>query len=223
MWKVDQQKMVVEIWSDIICPWCYIGKRRFEAALERFEHNGRLEIVWKSYQLDPGIVTKPGVSVNQRLAERKGWPLGYARQVNDHVSKLAMETGLVYNFDKAILANTFNAHRLAHLARQHKISGMEEALFKAYFTDGKNIDDHGELVKIGAGFGLAPDLISETLQGMAYAEEVRKDIYEAKINNVRGVPYFLFNRRYSISGAQASGVFFNVLSEAWDNWVIKTN
>ena len=115
-------KLKVEIWSDVMCPWCYIGKRRFEKALSQFEHANEVEIVWKSFQLDPNLKTEPTKSVNQMLADKKGWTLERAQQANDQVIKLASELGLSYHFDKAVVANSFDAHRLTHLAKWYELS-----------------------------------------------------------------------------------------------------
>jgi len=130
--------MKVEIWSDIMCPFCYIGKRRFENALKEFPHKDDIEIVWKSFQLNPAMKTDPGKNINQYLSEVKGWSLTQARQANDYVTKMAKEVGLYYDFKKVVVANSFDAHRLIQLAKVNgKGDEMEEQLFKAYFTEKK--------------------------------------------------------------------------------------
>src|SRR5665213_700495 len=147
--------MKVEIWSDVMCPFCYIGKRRFEAALQEFARKDEIEIGWKSFRLNPDLKTDPTINIDQYLADIKGFTLDHARQLNGHVTQMAAEAGLTYNFDKAVVANSFNAHRLSHLANKHGLGvAMEEQLFKAYFTDGKNIDDPDTLVQLGAEIGL---------------------------------------------------------------------
>ncbi len=157
--------MKVEIWSDVMCPFCYIGKRRFENALEQFPDKGQIEVVWKSFQLNPAMKTEPGKNINEYLAETKGWTLSYARQMNDYVTNMAKEVGLHYDFDKAIVANSFDAHRLIQLAKDNgKGDAMEEKLFKAYFTEGKNMADHETLIQLGTEIGLDPATIKKVFE-----------------------------------------------------------
>lgn len=208
--------MTVEIWSDIMCPWCYIGKRRLERALDQFEHKGDVEITWKSFQLNPQMKTEPGKSINEYLAENKGWTLDHAKSMNDHVTQLAWEVGLAYDFDKAVVANSFDAHRLIQMAKSQGLGGnAEERLFKAYFTEGKNIADHAILVQLGIETGLEKNKVLEMLEGGAFAGEVRNDIYEAQTLGVRGVPFFVIDRKYGISGAQSVEVFLDTLQKAY--------
>lgn len=204
--------MKVEIWSDVMCPFCYIGKRRFEQALEKFPKKESVVIEWKSFQLDPEIKTIPGKSVNEYLAERKGWTLDYARKVNDRVTGMAREVGLQYDFDKAIVANSFDAHRLSHFAKkQGKQDAMEERLFKAYFTEGKNTADHETLIQLASEIGMNADEVGTMLAGNEFSDDVNNDIYQARQVGARGVPFFVFNNAYAVSGAQPSEVFMNVL------------
>jgi predicted DsbA family dithiol-disulfide isomerase len=211
--------MKVEIWSDVMCPFCYIGKRRFEDALAHFAHKDKIEIEWKSFQLNPDLVTDPEIKIDEYLADKKGWGLEQARQMNAHVTQMAAEVGLTYNFDKAVVANSFNAHRISHLAKKHGLGvAMEEQLFKAYFTDGKNIDDRETLIELGTQIGLDADEIKQTLEGSAYAEDVRRDIAEAQYLGIQGVPFFVMNGKYAVSGAQAVPVFEQTLEKAFDEW-----
>jgi predicted DsbA family dithiol-disulfide isomerase len=211
--------MKVEIWSDIMCPFCYIGKRRFEEALQNFEHKDSIEIVWKSFQLNPDMKTEPGKSINQYLSEIKGWSLQQARQMNEQVTAMAREAGLAYDLDKAVVANSFDAHRLIQLAKTVKKGDeMEERLFSAYFTEGKNIADHETLVELGAAVGLKAEAIKEMFAGNSYTQEVEQDIYEARQIAVRGVPYFVLNDRYAVSGAQPAETFSGALNKAWSEW-----
>ncbi len=205
--------MKVEIWSDVMCPFCYIGKRKFEMALNQFEDKDNVEIVWKSFQLDPTIVSDANKTVNQFLAERKGWTVEYAEQMNDHVTKIAKEVGLEYNLDKAVVANSFDAHRFSHLAKKHNLQNeAEEQLFKAYFTEGKNTADHDTIIQLGVEIGLDANEIKQMLKSDAYSEDVRMDIYEAQQIGVSGVPFFLFIDKYTITGAQDSSVFLQALN-----------
>ena len=211
--------MKVEIWSDVMCPFCYIGKRRFENALAGFGHKDKVEIVWKSFQLDPGIKTEAGKTVNEYLAERKGITIGQARQLNERVTAMAAELGLHYDFDKAIVANSFDAHRFAHLASAKGLGDeAEEKLFNAYFTEGKNIADHDVLVKLGTGIGLDANEVDQTLKTGAFGDEVEIDAYEAQQVGARGVPFYVFDKKYGVSGAQSSELFLNVLERAFIEW-----
>lgn len=208
--------MTVEIWSDVMCPFCYIGKRRFEQALGQFEHAGQVNVQWKSFQLDPSLKTEPNKNVTEYLAEKKGWTLAYAKDMNSHVTNMAKEVGLDYHFDKAVVANSFKAHRLSHLAAEKGLGdAMEERLFKAYFTEGRNIDDNATLTELAAGIALDAKCVSEVLNTDRYAGEVNNDIAEAQMVGVRGVPFFVINRKYAVSGAQGSEVFLGVLNRAW--------
>jgi predicted DsbA family dithiol-disulfide isomerase len=156
---------------------------------------------------------------NQHLAEIKGWTPDHARQAHDYVTKMASEVGLHYDFDKAIVANSFDAHRLIQLAKASgKGDEMEERLFRAYFTEGKNIADHATLVELGTETGLGPATIKDILQGNQYADEVHHDIYEAQQAGVTGVPFFVFDDRYAVSGAQPVDTFLEALNRAWSDW-----
>ena len=211
--------MKVEIWSDVMCPFCYIGKRRFEEALQDFEHKGQVEIEWKSFQLNPDTKTNPDINIDQYLADVKGWTLDYAQQLNSQVTQMAAEVGLEYNLDRAVVANSFNAHRFSHLAKSHGLGvEAEESLFRAYFTDGKNIDDNDTLIELGQQIGLNAGEIKEMLKGNAYADDVKHDIAEAQYLGVRGVPFFVMNSKYAISGAQATPVFEETLEKAFGEW-----
>jgi predicted DsbA family dithiol-disulfide isomerase len=211
--------MKIEIWSDVMCPFCYIGKRRFEDALQQFGHKDEVEVEWKSFQLNPDMKTDPSLNINQYLADAKGWNLDYAQQMNNHVTEMAAQVGLTYDFDKAVVANSFNAHRLGHLAKKHGLGeAAEEALFKAYFTDGKNIDDQDTLIDLGVSIGLNADEIKQTLLSDAFADEVKHDISEAQQLGIQGVPFFVMNNKYGVSGAQAVPVFSETLEKSFAEW-----
>lgn len=211
--------MKVEIWSDVMCPFCYIGKRRFEEALSRFPNKDHVEVVWKSFELNPALVTNPQKSVTEYLAETKGWTLEYTQQVQAHVIDMAKEVGLHYDFDKAVMANSFDAHRLIQLAKtKGKGDAAEERLFKAYFTEGKNTADHDTLTQLGTEIGLDAQEIKILLEGNEFAEAVQRDEYEARQIGVRGVPYFVFNDKYAVSGAQLAETFLGALTQAYAEW-----
>jgi predicted DsbA family dithiol-disulfide isomerase len=211
--------MKVEIWSDVMCPFCYIGKRRFEQALAQFPHKDEVEIHWKSFQLNPAMKTDPGKNINQYLAEIKSISLQQAQQMNARVTDMAKEVGLQYDFSKAVVANSFDAHRLIQLAKtKGKGDDMEEQLFKAYFTEGKNTADHATLLQLATDIGLDATEVKKVLTTNDYAEAVEQDIYEARQIAVRGVPYFVLNDRYAVSGAQATETFLGALNTAWGEW-----
>ncbi len=208
--------MKVEIWSDIVCPFCYIGKRKFENALVAFDKKEQVEIVWQSFQLDPDMIPVKGQSVDQYLANRKGVSLKEGRELNGYMSNIAKEVGLEYNFEKAIISNTMNAHRLLHLAKKEGVQNdVKEKLFTAYYTDGKDVGDTETLVQIGESAGLQEDAIRNMLQSNEYIKEVRFDQFRGEQLGVQGVPFFVFNSKYAVSGAQSAGVFSNVLEKVW--------
>lgn len=211
--------MKVEIWSDVMCPFCYIGKRKFEAALAQFPDSANVELIWKSFQLDPEAKSVSGQSVYQYLAERKGISLRQSEQMHDNVVKMARDAGLDYHFEKAVIANSFDAHRLAHLAKKHGLGdAMEERLFKAYFTEGADVSDPEVLIRLGKEIGLPEEEIRSVLSSDAYATEVRQDITEAGQIGIRGVPFFVFDRKYAVSGAQQTEVFLETLEKAFAEW-----
>ena len=211
--------MDVEIWSDVMCPFCYIGKRKFEHALNQFTHKDQINIVWKSFQLNPDMKTEPGKNINQYLAEVKGWSLDEAKSMNDRVTAMAREVGLSYDFDKAVVANSWDAHRLIQLAKQHGLGdAAEERLFLAYFTEGRDTSDHATLLELGIDIGLDPAAVKQLLESNQYAEAVAQDIYEAQQVGARGVPFFVLNRRYAVSGAQQPETFLGALNTAWSEW-----
>ena len=211
--------MKIDIWSDIMCPFCYIGKRRLETALSSFEHCDTVEITWHSFQLDPDLQAQPGKSIHQYLAERKGMSMERSQQLHAQMTQMAKDDGLEYNFDKAIIANSFDAHRLIHLAAKHGLGGAaKEALLKAYFTDGRNISDHNTLMQIGIDLGLRVVEIGEMLNSDQLAAEVQADIETAQAYGINGVPFFIFDNKFAISGAQPAATFSDGLQHAWSEY-----
>lgn len=204
--------MKVEIWSDVMCPFCYIGKRRFENALKQFSEKEKVQVEWKSYQLNPDLVTESNKNLNEYLSETKGWTIDYVRKLNERIIAMAQQEGLTYNFDHVIVANSFDAHRLSHLAKKYNLQNeLEEKLFSAYFTEGKNTGDKETLAQLGVEVGLDADEAKEILNGKNFTDEVRQDIYEAQQLGISGVPFFLFNNKYAISGAQETKTFIQAL------------
>ena len=211
--------MQIEIWSDVMCPFCYIGKRKFENALAQVPEKDKIEVEWKSFQLDPSIVTEPGKTIHEYLSERKGISTAKAKEMNDYVTNLASQVGLEYKFDKAVVANSFDAHRFSHLAKKHGLQNeAEEILFKAYFTEGKNTADVETLVQLGASIGLDEAEIRQMLAGNEFANEVHKDIALAQQFGIQGVPFYVFDRKYAVSGAQDSKVFLDILEKSFTEW-----
>lgn len=204
----------VEIWSDVMCPFCYIGKRKFEQALEQFPGKASVKVEWKSFQLNPDMKTDPSMNINDYLAEHKGIPVARAKEMNEHVTAMAAEVGLTYDLGKAVVANSFDAHRLSHFAKKYgRQDAMEERLFKAYFTEGKNTADHETLVSLAVEAGLNAEEVRAMLTGTEFSDDVNRDIYEASQVGARGVPFFVFNNKFAVSGAQPSELFLQVLNK----------
>ncbi|XEC92928.1 DsbA family oxidoreductase [Paenibacillus tarimensis] len=208
--------MKIEIWSDFICPFCYIGKRRFEAALEQFEGKESVEIIYKSFELDPQSKRDLDHDIHDMIAMKYSISRERAIAMHEGVTEQAQAVGLTYRFDTAIPTNTFDAHRLMHYADQHgKMREMTERLLKAYFTESKHIGDHETLAGLAAEVGLDKNGASNMLAGNDCSEEVRADEQEAGKLGIRGVPHFVINRKYAITGAQPSEVFLQALQRAW--------
>lgn len=208
--------MKVEIWSDIVCPWCYIGKRRFESALAGFKHHDQIEIQWKSYQLDPHAPHNSEQTLDEMLASKYGMSLQKATEMNASVSSLAAKEGLDYHLEQAHPSNTFDAHRLVHLAAAHgRQDAMKERLMRAYFTEGKAIGDPETLVALAEETGLDAEEARTALASDTYAAEVRADEHEAQALGITGVPFFVIDEKYGISGAQSDKVFQQALEQVW--------
>lgn len=195
--------MKVDIWSDIRCPFCYIGKRKFETALAKFPQKDKVEVEWHSFELEPGVKTDTGVNLHDYLAQRKNICRESSVQLNKQVTETAKQVGLDYNFDTAVIANSFDAHRLIQLAKLNGLGdAAEERLFKAYFTEGKDISDHLTLIILGDEIGLSGKTIKQILDSDEFADEVRYDERQAQELGINGVPFFVMNERYGVSGAQ---------------------
>jgi predicted DsbA family dithiol-disulfide isomerase len=209
--------MKVEIWSDIVCPWCAIGRKRFFAALERFEHADAVEVRVRSFELDPNAPLAPEGTAAERLAAKYGTSLEQARAMHANVTALAAEEGLAFDYDRARPGNTFDAHRLLQLAWERGVQpALKDRLMRAYFEEGEPISDPETLVRLGAEAGLDPDEARAALAGDAYAAEVREDEATARGFGITGVPFFVFDRRLGVSGAQSPDVLLSALRQAWD-------
>lgn len=211
--------MKVEIWSDVVCPFCYIGKRKFENALQGFAHRDDVEVVWHSFELNPDFVPVPGETIHDYLAKKKGVSPAEGRRMNDYMTEAAEEVGLAYDFDKAVPANTFLAHQLIHLGAHHgRQDAIKERLFAAYYTEGQDLNNLDTLVQLGTEVGLDAAEIRQALTAGTYAEAVRLDEYHAQQINVRGVPFFVFEDKYAVSGAQPSELFAEVLDKVYEEF-----
>ena len=215
--------MKVEIWSDVVCPWCHIGKRRFEAALALFEHRDHVEVEWKSFELDPtatsasvGDVSEPA-DYAQRLAAKYGTDVPSAQQMIDQMTEDAAGEGLDFRFDIAVRANTFDAHQVIHLAGERGVQdAVKERLLLAYFSQGRAVGDHQVLAELAAQAGLDADEGRAVLADQRYASQVRAEQDQARALGISGVPFFVVDRKYGVSGAQPADSLLQVLQRAWD-------
>lgn len=203
----------IEIWSDIVCPFCYIGKRNLEAALAQFSSGEPVTVTWKSFELDPST-ERAGKSLYERLAEKYGQSVEWARESSAQITKTAAAVGLDFHLNRAVPANTFNAHRLLHLAAKHGLAdAAEERFMTAYFTEGKDIGDSATLAALAADAGLPADEVNSVLGGDDFADDVRRDLEEARAVGVSAVPFFIFNRKVAVRGAQPVSVFLSALHQ----------
>jgi predicted DsbA family dithiol-disulfide isomerase len=209
--------MHVEIWSDIACPWCYVGKRRFEAALERFEHRDDVTVQWRSFELDP---TAPAAREGDRvehLAAKYGVSVEQARAMEARLTEAAAGDGIDMRLDIARGANTFDGHRLVHLAQQHGLQdAMKERLLRAYFTEGELVSDHATLARLAAEVGLDADEVAQALESGAYADAVRADERTAHELGITAVPFFVIDRAIGASGAHPPDALLRMLQTGWD-------
>jgi len=206
--------MRVEIWSDVVCPWCYIGKRRLEKALADFPHADDVEVVWRSFQLDPSAPDVPVETVAEYLGRKYGGGPEAGRQMVDRTQAIAAEEGMTWRQHEALRVGTRDAHRLLHAAGELR-GELKEALLDAYFAQAQNVADHATLTRIATEVGLDEVLVKDVLAGDRYADEVEADVREAAAFGATGVPFFVFDRRYGVSGAQPVEVFRQVLDRVW--------
>lgn len=209
--------MKIEIWSDVACPWCYIGERRFTRALGSFSHRDDVEIVWRSFELDPAAPKQHGLPQAELLARKYGVSIEQARAMDANMTAEGKKEGLDLRFDRVKVGNTFDAHRLIHFATtQDRGAEMVERLFSAYLTDGAAIADTDVLVRLAAEVGLDGDAARSMLAGTMFADAVRADEERARAFGISGVPFFAVDERYGISGAQPPEIMLDTLRQAWD-------
>lgn len=208
--------MRIDIWSDVVCPWCYIGKRRLEKALAGFPHAEETELVYHSFQLDPAAPKVPTETAREMLARKYGMSAAQAAETQGRVIAMAAEEGMDWRHDESPFVNTADAHRLLHLALEEGGQAeLKEALLHAYFGEARNVADHAELRKIAAEVGLDSTRVEEVLEGREFEEAVEDDVRQAAAYGATGVPFYVVDGRYGISGAQPTEVFTQVLERAW--------
>lgn len=209
--------MKIEIWSDFACPFCYIGKTRFEKALDKFEHRDQVEVIYKAYQLNPYAPKEMTESAAKTFAKGHGMTEAQAKERFNMFVANAKSEGLTYNYDIIQMTNSFDAHRLAKYANQFGLEPkVTTTLMKAYFTDGLNIADIDTLVKIAKEVGLDENETKKVLSSDQYSEQVNAEINEARQVGVQGVPFFVINRKYGVSGAQATDYFLQALKQIYE-------
>jgi predicted DsbA family dithiol-disulfide isomerase len=208
----------IEIWSDVACPWCYVGKRRFEAALEQFEHRDEVRVVWRSFELDPEAPAERPGDRAEHLAGKYGMSVERARELEAQMTETAAGEGLDFRFDVARAGNTFDAHRVVHLARAHGLQdAMKERLLRGYFSEGELISDHATLARLAGEVGLSGDEAREMLAGDRYAEEVRDDERTGARLGISAVPTFVIDRALGSSGAHPAESLLGLLRQGWAN------
>jgi predicted DsbA family dithiol-disulfide isomerase len=220
------RKLKIDIWSDIACPWCYVGKRRLEAALARFAHRDDVEITWRAFELDPDApAVRPALPGHaERLAKKYGRTVAEAQRMIAQMTATAKADGLDFRFDRARSGNTFDAHRLIHFAAERgRGDAMKERLLAAYFTEGEAVGDVDTLVRLAAEAGFAADEVRAMLASDAHRDAVRGHERSAAELGIRGVPFFVFDGRYAVSGAQPADALLEVIERAWSERAPETS
>ena len=210
--------MKVEIWSDVICPWCYIGKRRFEMALANFSQRERVSVIWRSFELDASAPSQYECTLDELLAQKYGVSPQQAAEMGERITTLASEVGLEYRLADVRPGNTFDAHRLLHMATARKLDDQAtERIMHAYFCEGLAVGNRTALARLAPEFGIAENEVLEMLESDAYSEEVRADEARAKTFGITGVPFFVINEKAGIAGAQPVDVIAESLRQALDD------
>ena len=210
--------MNIDIWSDIACPFCFIGMKQLEAALEQFTHRDETVVTFHSFQLDPNAEVESTLNIYEMLAKKYGRSEEVMRESNERSFANASEFGIDFNFDDVKLTNSFDAHRLIHFAlSKGRQSEMKSRLMKAYFTDGLNVGKQETLIKLASELGLDANEVSKMLDSDNFSKEVQGDIAQAKELGITGVPMFVVNMEFAVSGAQGTQALLAMLNEAWEN------
>jgi predicted DsbA family dithiol-disulfide isomerase len=212
-------RLTVDIWSDIACPWCFVGKRRLEGALEGFSHRDEVDVVWHAFELDPAAPPERDRSQSYaaRLAEKYGRSLAEGQRMLDGMTETARGDGLDFHFERVRAGNTFDAHRLIHLGHERGVQdAVKERFLTAYMTEGEPIGDRETLVRLATEAGLDATEARTVLEEGTYTAEVRADERQARELGINGVPFFVLGGRYAVSGAQPSAVLLRALQQAWD-------
>ena len=215
-----KNELRIDVWSDIACPWCYVGKRRLEAALALFPHRDAVEIVWRAFELDPSAPRERDRSVSyaERLSKKYGTAVRDAEVRIKHLTDVAAQDGLDFRFDIIRSGNTFDAHRVIHLAAERgKQDAVKERLLRAYLTEGELMSDPETLVRLAGEAGLDPEEVRALLASDANVKHVREDEDEARKLGISGVPFFVMGGKYAVSGAQPTEVLLRALQRAWDD------
>jgi len=208
--------MKVEIWSDVVCPWCAIGKRRFEKALAQFAHADDVQVRWRSFELDPDAPQERAEELTEHLASKYGVSAERAEQMHAQLTETAAADGWDFHFEHARSGNTFDAHRLLHLAADRGVQdAVKERFFSAYLVEGERIGDPETLVRLGAEAGLDAGEARAVLGGLRYGDEVRADEHQARTYGISGVPFYVIDQKYGVSGAQPAEALLQVLDQAW--------
>jgi predicted DsbA family dithiol-disulfide isomerase len=208
----------LEVWSDIACPWCYVGKRRLETALRQFPHAAKVKVVWRAFELDPGAPkeTDRSVSHAERIARKYGMSVAQAQKSTDNLVEVARQEGLAFDFVNIRSGNTFDAHRLVHLGHERGVQdAVKERMMKAYFEQGELMSDHGTLLRLAVEAGLDAAEATDVLASDTYAAAVRAEEAQARELGISGVPCFVLDRRFAVSGAQSPEVILSALQQAW--------
>ena len=215
------KKLHVEVWSDIVCPFCYIGKRNYEKALSTFKQSNDVELEFRSFQLEPDFIqdTTNKYNLTEALAKKYRRSIAEIKEMQQQITETAKSVGLDFNFDTSVRFNTYNAHRIIQIAKEKGIGNqLIEAFFLAYFTQGKNLGDSATLNAVATSNGLTAEDVQLALTDDSYAYKVKQDLQEAASIGISGVPFFVFNRKYGISGAQPPQVFSETLQKAYQEW-----
>jgi len=213
------KKLRIDVWSDIVCPWCYVGKRRLETALAQFPHRDAVEVVWRAFELDPSApaVRDEGVPHAERLARKYGITVARAEEMTQRLTEVAAADGLDFRFDRIRPGRTFDAHRLLHLAAERGLQdALKERLLRAYLTEGAAIGDHETLVRLASEVGLDADETRRVVSTDAYSADVRSEEDDARDIGITGVPFFVIGGRYAVSGAQPAELLLRAITAAWN-------